>query len=115
MWPLAWGPDYADENNWVGDVLWCENNTPNRRACSEVDDLIVQARQEPDQAVRAELYRQIEEAFFGPEGEYPFFPIFVRIAYVARHPWVTRTPSLFGGQQYYNWTIDWEAKLAAQS
>ena len=25
MWTLAWGPDYADENNWVGDVLWCEN------------------------------------------------------------------------------------------
>ena len=25
MWTLGWGPDYADENNWVGDVLWCEN------------------------------------------------------------------------------------------
>ena len=22
MWTLGWGPDYADENNWVGDVLW---------------------------------------------------------------------------------------------
>ena len=35
-----------------------------RHPCTFVDDLIVQAREETDPAIRIELYRQIEEAFF---------------------------------------------------
>jgi len=115
MWTLGWGPDYGDENNWVGDVLWCENTPRIRRSCNETDDLIVQAREESDPETRIALYRQIEENFFGPEGETPFFPIFVRIAFVARHTgWYSHTDALFGGQQWYNDTIDWDAKKAAQ-
>jgi len=115
MWTLGWGPDYGDENNWVGDVLWCENaGNRQKRTCNEIDDMIVQAREESDPATRIDLYRQIEEAFFGPEGEYPFFPIWVRIAFVAQHSWLTGTRALFGGQQWYNWTIDQEAQLAAR-
>jgi len=115
MWTLGWGPDYADENNWVGDVLWCEG-TGNRtkRGCSEADDLIVEARQETDPARRIELYAQIEDMFFGPEGEYPFFPIYVRIAFQGIHSWYDFTPALFGGNQWYNYSIDWDAKQAAQ-
>jgi ABC-type oligopeptide transport system substrate-binding subunit len=114
MWTLGWGPDYGDENNWVGDVLWCENSE-NRQArdCGPVDDLIVEAREETDPARRVELYSQIEEGFFGENGSFPFAPIFLRIAYVARHSWLSRTPALFGGQQYYNWTLDVEARDAA--
>ncbi len=112
MWTLAWGPDYADENNWVGDVLWCESENRSKRSCNEIDDLILQARQEADPATRVELYRQIEEDFFGPEGEYPFFPVYLRIQYAANQPWLSRIPALFGGQQWYNWDIDWEAKQA---
>ena len=115
MWTLGWGPDYADENNWVGDVLWCENpDNRQKRTCNEIDDLIVQAREESDPDVRIELYRQIEEMFFGYEGEIPFFPQYVRIAYTAQHSWLDRIPALFGGSQWYTWTIDWEAKQAAQ-
>ncbi len=116
MWTLAWGPDYADENNWVGDVLWCENaGNRQKRTCNEIDDLIVEAREESDPARRIELYAQIEEMFFGPEGEYPFFPIFVRIAFQGVHSWYDYTPALFGGNQWYNYSIDWEAKQAAQN
>jgi oligopeptide transport system substrate-binding protein len=115
MWTLGWGPDYADENNWVGDVLWCENaGNRQKRTCNEIDDLIVEAREESDPARRIELYAQIEEAFFGPEGEYPFFPIWVRIAYQGVHSWYDYTPALFGGHQWYNYTIDWDAKQAAR-
>lgn len=114
MWTLGWGPDYADENNWVGDVLWCESENRSKRSCNEIDDLILEARLEQDQDQRAELYRQIEEGFFGPEGEVPFFPIYLQIQYQATHSWMNQIPALFGGQQWYNWTIDWEAKQAAQ-
>ncbi|HZD11661.1 MAG TPA: peptide ABC transporter substrate-binding protein [Candidatus Binatia bacterium] len=114
MWTLGWGPDYADENNWVGDVLWCESDNRSKRACTELDDLIVEARLEQDADARTELYRQIEEGFFGPEGETPFFPIYLQIQYQATHSWMNQIPALFGGQQWYNWTIDQEAKQAAQ-
>jgi oligopeptide transport system substrate-binding protein len=115
MWTLGWGPDYADENNWVGDVLWCENaGNRQKRTCNEIDDLIVQAREETDPDARIELYAQIEEMFFGPEGEYPFFPIYVAIAYQGIHSWYDFTPALFGGNQWYNYNIDMDAKTAAR-
>jgi len=113
MWTLGWGPDYGDENNWVGDVMYCENATRMKRTCNEIDDMIVQAREESDPATRIQLYSEIEDAFFGPEGEMPFFPIWVRIAYVAQHSWFQRTPALFGGQQFYNYYIDVDAQAAA--
>jgi oligopeptide transport system substrate-binding protein len=112
MFTLGWGPDYGDENNWVGDVLWCEIDTYEKRECNATDDLIVEAREERDPARRVELYAQIEEAFFGENGEFPFAPIFLRIQYQARHAWLTRTPALFGGQQYYNWSLDVDAREA---
>jgi len=114
MWTLGWGPDYGDENNWVGDVLWCENTPRIRRTCNETDDLIVAAREEADPNTRIDMYAQIEENFFGPEGEVPFMPLYVRIAYQARHSWFNMTDALFGGQQWYNASIDQDAKSAAQ-
>ncbi len=114
MWTLGWGPDYADENNWVVDVLDCKFESTLHRTCSEVDDLIEEARFEQDPEVRKELYRQIEELFFGYEGEVPFFPIFLEISYLAQHSWVDRHPGQFGGEQYYNMSIDQERKLQAR-
>jgi oligopeptide transport system substrate-binding protein len=114
MWTLGWGPDYPDENNWVGDVLWCGNpDNRQHRECNEIDDLIVQARVSPDPQERTELYRQIEEMFFGPEGEIPFFPIYVNISFFGVHSWYDYTPALFGGDQWYNYSIDQEAQSAA--
>jgi oligopeptide transport system substrate-binding protein len=112
MWTLGWGPDYADENNWVGDVLWCEGSNRQHRECTEADDMIVAARLEPDPATRVAMYAEIEEAFFGEEGLYPIAPIFLRIAYVARHSWYSNIPALFGGNQLYNYSIDVEARNA---
>jgi oligopeptide transport system substrate-binding protein len=114
MWTLGWGPDYADENNWVGDVLWCENENREKRTCNEIDEMIVEAREESDPDRRQELYRQIEEAFFGPEGEFPLMPIYLEIAFVADHAWLDNPTALFGGDQWYNWSIDWDAKVAAR-
>ena len=114
MWTLARGPDYPDENNWVGDVLWCEADNRPRRACTRLDELIVEARLEQNPDARTDLYRRIEGGFFGPEGEMPIFPVYVQLQYLAIHSWMNQIPALVGGQQWYNWTIDWEAKQAAQ-
>jgi hypothetical protein len=114
MWVLAWAPDYPDENNWVGDVLWCKQATRQKRTCNEIDDLIVEAREDTDPQRRIALYRQIEEQFFGPRGEMPLIPIRVRIGLMARHTWLERPAAPFGGQQWYSWTIDQKAKQAAR-
>ncbi len=114
MHTLGWGPDYADENNWVGDVLDCNINVRIHRTCNEIDDKIEEARREQDPEKRKELYAEIEDMFFGYEGEFPFFPIYLRIAYTGQHSWLDNTPALFGGDQWYTWTIDWDAKKAAQ-
>jgi oligopeptide transport system substrate-binding protein len=114
MWTLGWGPDYNDEKNWVDDVLWCQGYNRSKRPCSSTDNLIVQARQETNPATRIALYAQIEAAFFGQSGEFPMAPLWVRAAFFARHSWIDRTPVLFGGEQWYDWEIDWLAKLAAQ-
>ena len=117
LFHLVWLPDYPDENNWVGDALWCEADmtAARGRECSDLDDLVVEARQEPEPERRIALYRQIEEGFFGPEGEAPFIPLCTTMRYTAMHPWLEKGPvDRFGGEQWYNWTIDWEAKQAAQ-
>ena len=116
MWTLGWGPDYPDENNWVGDVLWCKNpGNRMKRECNEIDDMIVQAREETDPDKRVEMYKEIEDKFFGEEGEMPMAPLYVRIAFVAQHSWLTAPRALFGGQQFYNWSIDQAAQMAAMS
>lgn len=116
MWTLGWGPDYPDENNWVGDLLWCGNpGNRYKRTCNEIDDKIVEAREETNPQSRIELYWEIEELFFGTEGEVPFFPIFLEIEFVAVHDWVDgRFYNAMGGQQWYNITIDQAAQLAAR-
>ena len=67
---------------------------------------IEQACKETDPSRRIQLYRDIEEKFFGKDGEFPFMPIFLRIVYQAEHSWLSRTPALFGGEQWYNYYID---------
>jgi len=95
-------------------VLDCNIEVRIHRTCNEIDDLVEEARFEPNPEKRKELYRQIGEMYFGPEGEIPFFPIYLEITYVAEHAWLDRIPALFGGAQWYNYTIDQAAKAAAQ-
>lgn len=120
LWTLGWGPDYPDANNWVFDagLLACEAENSVKRPCTEIDDLIAQAAEESDQAVRAELYYRIEEMAFGPEGEYPILPLYMRTVYQLTKPWVTGpldTDGVIGGA-HYDWrTIDQAAQLEARS
>ena len=114
MWTLGWGPDYGDENNWVGDVLHCDFTTRIKRTCNDIDAKIEAARTEQDQAVRKQMYYEIEDAFFGYDGEMPFFPIFRNMGYSAEHAWLDHILANFGGDQYYTWTIDADMRAAAQ-
>jgi oligopeptide transport system substrate-binding protein len=111
----GWASDFPDEENWVDSILYCENDSAFLdRDCDEIDDLLVQAREETASADRIALYRQIEEAFFGYDGTFPIAPIFSGIRYAANHAWLTRVQSVFGFERYYDWSVDMDAKGAAR-
>jgi oligopeptide transport system substrate-binding protein len=115
-WLAGWGPDYLDANNWVRDVLACTAENSFLRPCTEIDDLIDQASRAPT-AERDELYAEIENAFFGPEGEFPIAPLYLRSSYLLYKTWYTgpfETDGLVGGAHWGAYTIDMEAKLAAR-
>jgi len=116
MWTLGWGPDYGDANNWVYDAgLHCESSNDFARPCTEVDDLITETQTETDPDRRAELFREIEEMFFGYDGEFPIMPLYMRAPFYQIKPWFDypiETDGLFGGH-HYDWiTID--AELQAE-
>jgi oligopeptide transport system substrate-binding protein len=112
---MGWASDFPDEENWVGDILYCENNSPHlERDCDEIDELIIQAREETASPDRITLYRQIEEAFFGYEGTFPIAPLFSRFIHAANHAWLDRVQSVYGYERYYDWSIDMDAKGAAR-
>lgn len=119
MWTLGWGPDYGDANNWVNDVLHCESTHNDfKRPCSEIDDLILQAMTESDSDARIEMYYQIEEGFFGPEGLYPIIPLYMRLLYNLVKPWYTgpfETDGIFGGDHWDYRAIDQAAQSAARA
>jgi oligopeptide transport system substrate-binding protein len=119
---LGWGADYADENNWVHEVFNAEAGANRlRRNCndpncgsvtpSEFDDLTTQAGIEQDPAVRAELYARAEEILAVDEAAYA--PIYHYTIVNTTKPWLTRNFPPLGGADFFNWTIDWDAKLAA--
>jgi ABC-type oligopeptide transport system substrate-binding subunit len=117
MWTLGWGPDYPDAHNWVHDVLSCNADNPFLRACDATDEAIDAAGKEPDGAVRVEMYRDIEEQFFGAEGSFPIIPLYTRVVYSLIKPWYTiyvDTDGLFGGAHWDSFQIDQEAQLAAR-
>ncbi|MBN1679861.1 MAG: peptide ABC transporter substrate-binding protein [Anaerolineae bacterium] len=118
MWSLGWGPDYGDANNWVHDVLSCESENDFMRPCTEVDDLLTQAARESDPDTRIELYERIEEKFFGPEGDTPIIPLYLRVGYTLLKPWLSydvyTTDGIFGGP-HRDWvSIDQAAQMAAR-
>jgi ABC-type oligopeptide transport system substrate-binding subunit len=111
LWDLGWASYYPDEDNWLGDVLHCEDSENRQlRPCSEVDELIRQAGRETDVDQRWELYRRAERAFFGENGIEPMSPLFVRGRYVLRQGWISYTPAHFGGEQYDTYLLDPEVK-----
>jgi ABC-type transport system substrate-binding protein len=79
------------------------------RSCTEADTLMEQAAAESDPEIRAQLYRQLEEMLFGPEGEYPIIPLFEYVIYGWHQPWISGpfdTDHLLTSAHYDWYTID---------
>jgi len=113
VWRLGWCADYPDENNWIHEVFNANAGANRlRREPTEFDDLTAQAGQEQDPAVREELYYEAERML--AEDEVAYAPIYHYTIVNVTKPWLTRNFPTMGGIDIYNWTIDMDAKLAAQ-
>ncbi len=111
---IRWRGDSPDEENWVGTVLYCGESII-ERSCNEIDELIVQAREEINASKRIELYRQIEESFFGQEGTFPIVPIHLWLRYIARVDWLeVNQLGTWNYSDFSNWRVDMDAKEAAR-
>ena len=73
-------------NGWIGDFvdamnfleLWtCNSGNNNSNFCNkDYDALVAEARNTPDDAERYDLYAQMEQILFGPDGDVPIIPIY---------------------------------------
>jgi len=113
IWRLGWCADYPDENNWVHEVFNAEAGANRlRRVAGEFDDLTAAAALESDPAKRAEMYREAERIL--AEEETAYAPIYHYTIVNVTKPWLVRNYPVIGGNDFFNWTIDMDAKLAAQ-
>jgi len=116
LWDLGWASYYPDENNWLGDVLHCDDSeNRQRRPCDDVDDIVQTANDNIPIEERWELYRQAERTFFGDDAIEPVTPLFVRADYRLRHGWVDYTPATFGGEQFDTYRVDFDVKTLEQN
>ncbi|HSH02451.1 MAG TPA: peptide ABC transporter substrate-binding protein, partial [Anaerolineae bacterium] len=114
IWRLGWCADYPDENNWVHEVFNAEAGANRlRREPTRFDELTAQAGQSQDPAERAELYAEAEQILAYDEAAY--IPIYHYTSSNVTQPWLTRNYPPLGANDYYNWTLDWDAKMAAQN
>lgn len=105
MWRLGWGADYPDENNWVYEVFHCTDSTNYpRAACTEADELALQAGRNTDQEARKEMYRQVETLMF--QDEVRVAPYYHRGYTILTKPYVQRAYPTFAPVNWDTWRIE---------
>lgn len=113
----GWGSDFPDQENWVGTLLTCEDESPLRsnRECNQIDDLLAEARIETTPSDRRALYWEIEEAFFGQDGTFPIAPLYTPYSFFAVNNWLTPVqPVTFEGCDMAETSLDTDTKEAAR-
>jgi ABC-type oligopeptide transport system substrate-binding subunit len=118
MFSIGWQADYPDPQNWMHNVLSCNAQNDFKRPCiPDLDGKIDLAAKETDQQKRYQLYRELEEAFFGENGEFPIIPLFNGTEPFMVKPWYTgafSTDARFGGEHWNTYVIDVQAQRDAR-
>lgn len=124
IYRAGWCADYPDENNWVYEVFNTNAGANSlRRNCvdpncteattSEFDEITALAGQTQDPDERIELYAEAERIL--AEVDTAYAPIYHYTTVQVTKPWLTRHFPPLGANDFFNWTIDMDAKLAAQN
>jgi oligopeptide transport system substrate-binding protein len=110
---VGWIGEIPDEDGWIGSLYCTDAFLP--RSCNEIDELIIQAKVEISAADRIELYRQIEEAFFGNEGTFPIAPVYSPVSLIAKPDWLEYVQSDYWAyDDFSKFSVDMEAKEAVR-
>jgi oligopeptide transport system substrate-binding protein len=76
VYRLGWIGDYVDAMNFL-EMWTCDSGNNNTNYCNEAyDRLVAEARQEEDDERRYEIYAELEQMLFGPDGDMPIIPIY---------------------------------------
>jgi ABC-type transport system substrate-binding protein len=108
---LYWEGEYPDPHHWLADILGCREMFPDAyvnsaRPCVEADEWLAEGVAEHDPAARVAQYAQIEEAFFGPQGEMPAIPLYFETRAMAFQPWIQAFPLQAGPLRFDQWVVD---------
>ncbi|MCB9131133.1 MAG: peptide ABC transporter substrate-binding protein [Anaerolineales bacterium] len=121
-WYMGWCADYADENNWVHEVFntdeganwlsWDESaNAPLGPDGKSFNQLTEEAQRSEDPVERQVLYRAAEKILVDDAAG--FAPLYYPVGSVVTKPYLQRTYPTVGGNEWYTWVLDWDAKQEA--
>ena len=111
VWRMGWCADYPDANNWVNEVFNPKLRNDIRWDNAEFQEVVEKAAVAQDPAERLTLYKRAEQILVDEEAA--IAPIYYYTSVNMTKPWLTRNYLGLGGEDFFNWTIDWAAKKAA--
>ena len=113
VYRLGWCADYPDQNNWVNDVFnSASGNNSAMYSNPDFDALVEAAAIEPDQEKRLEMYKEAETLLVDTDAA--IAPIYYFTTVQMRKPYMTNViVAPAGGNPWYQYTMDWEAKKEA--
>lgn len=117
---LGWCLDYPDANNFTHELFaLCGNSNACKQGAvfggiqylnQDYEDLMDQAAEETDNAVRQDLYAEAADLLYGTDAAVA--PIYWYGRQSLTKPFVTRTFSMSGHEFYDKWDVDMEAKMS---
>ncbi|MFZ2420558.1 MAG: peptide ABC transporter substrate-binding protein [Anaerolineae bacterium] len=122
-WYLGWCADYPDENNWVHEVFntnegvnylsWEKDaNAPLGPDGKSFNQLTKEAQEIEDPAQRQALYHAAEKIL--SDDAAAFAPLYYSVRLGVTKPYLQRTYPSLGGEKWYTWVLDWNAKQKAR-
>ncbi|MBM3944670.1 MAG: peptide ABC transporter substrate-binding protein [SAR202 cluster bacterium] len=104
MWLIVYGSDYPDADNWLRGVFHSQAPINFARFNNaEFDEAVDQAAREQDIATRKSLYKRAEQIL--TQDVAAIMPIYYLTEVALEKPYLDRTYSPFGGEQYYTWKV----------
>lgn len=105
IWRGAWCQDFPDAHNFLFDVFHSSSNNNDTGWTSEAfDALVEEASTETDLAARVDLYAQAEQLLVHDDAV--MIPIYFYASNEMTKPYVERTYSVTGTQNFYKWDIN---------
>ena len=109
MWSLGWRPDYNDALDYLDLLVYSNQERLGGWSNATYDNLLAQAKTDPDPATRVDLYRQAEEILV--ESDAVMAPQYYGAQRVATKPYLKRTfPVPVSPADIADWRLTWVTK-----